>query len=190
MNAPAIPKLTDRQRDVLERIDRRVPIKVIAGDLGLSEARINQHIRTLKDKFECESMNELVERYRSFSSYKSEACVKEVGPEDPYSNSLYRNTQLPDEPIFPDQGSRVDPGKIAFSDAHHVLIDAPWTKSREPVVVPHMLDGDHAVLRRFAAMIGIAFGIVAAVILVVAAAVTVSEVLDGKASLRTENQGP
>lgn len=189
MNAPAIPKLTDRQRDVLERIDRRVPIKVIAGDLDLSEARINQHIRTLKDKFECESMNELVERYREFSNKQSNACENEVGPEEPYSNSLYRNTQLPDEPIFPDLHSRVDPGKIAFSDAHHVLIDAPWAKPREPVVVPHILDGGNAVLRRLAAMIGIAFAVVAAVILVAAAAVTVSEILDGKASLRTEPPG-
>ena len=190
MTEVASPKLTDRQREVLERIDRRVPIKVIAGDLGVSEARINQHIRALKDKFECESMNELVERYRANSFEKTEASQPKNPPEDPYSNPLYRNSQLSDEPIFPDQGSRVDPGKIAFADAHHVLIDAPWTKSREPVVVPQILDGDNAVLRRFAAMVGIAFGIVAVVILVVAAAVTVSEVLDGKASLRTETESP
>lgn len=190
MSVAGSPKLTDRQRDVLERVDRRVPIKVIAADLGLSEARINQHIRALKDKFECENMNELVERYRADSSYKSTDKGGGDVDERPYSNSLYRKSQLPDEPIFPDQGTRVGPGKIAFSDAHHVLIDAPWDQPREPVVVPHFLDGKDAALKRIAAMIGIAFGIVAAVILVVAATVTVSEVLDGKASLRAETQDP
>ncbi|MGB7372680.1 helix-turn-helix transcriptional regulator [Pontixanthobacter sp.] len=194
MSVVASPKLTNRQRDVLERVDRRVPIKVIAADLGLSEARINQHIRTLKDKFQCENMSELVDRYRAVSSTKTKtkSNFDAAGPrfENPYSKSLYRKSQLPDDPIFPDQEHRVGPGKIAFSDVHHVLIDASRDKPREPVVVPHIMDGRYAVLSRLGAMLGIAFGVVAAVILVVAAAVTVSEVLDGKASLNTEMNDP
>ncbi len=180
MRVAETPELTDRQRDVLERIDRRVPIKVIAGDLGLSEARINQHIRALKDKFEVDSMNELVECFRTSDGYEMPG---ESEGADPYRKPIYRNSQLPDEPIFPDQGSRVDPGEIVLSDAHHVLIDAPWTEPREPVVVPTAFDGDQAVLFRFAAMIGIAFGTVAAIVLVVSAALTVSEILDGKAAI-------
>lgn len=183
MSVKDAPNLTDRQRDVLVRIDKRVPIKVIAADLGVSEARINQHIRTLKDKFEVDSMNALVEHFRASDGYVS-------GGADPYRKAVYRNSQLPDEPVFPDQGSRVDPGEIVLSDAHHVLIDAPWIEPREPVVVPPFFDGDNAVLTRFGAMIGIAFGVVAAVILVVAATVTVSEVLDGKASVETVNSAP
>lgn len=57
--------LTERQQAVMERIDRRVPIKVIAQELGVSETRVNQHIRALKDSFEAESLGDLVERYRS-----------------------------------------------------------------------------------------------------------------------------
>ena len=49
MPSEAPRELTDRQRAVMERIDRRVPIKVIAQELGVSETRINQHIRALKD---------------------------------------------------------------------------------------------------------------------------------------------
>ncbi len=37
-----IRKLTARQRAVMERIDKRIPIKVIALELGMSETRINQ----------------------------------------------------------------------------------------------------------------------------------------------------
>lgn len=180
MSVKDTPILTDRQRDVLVRIDKRVPIKVIAAELGVSEARINQHIRTLKDKFEVDSMNELVEQFRA-----AEGCVS--GGDGPYRKPVYRNTQLPEEPVFPDQGPRVDPGEIVLSDAHHVLIDAPWTGPREPVVVPPLFDGDNAVLTRFGAMIGIAFGVIAAVILVVSATITISEVLEGKASITLDN---
>ncbi|MFZ1743772.1 MAG: LuxR C-terminal-related transcriptional regulator [Pontixanthobacter sp.] len=197
MNAQVDIRLTDRQRDVLERIDRRVPIKVIAGDLGVSEARINQHIRALKDKFEVESMSDLVEQFRLHFDpediVKTDDCADSESAiglgRDPYRNPQYRNSQLHDVPIFPDQGHRADPGEIVLSDAHHVLIDAPWMGSREPVVVPTKFDGDYAVLVRLAAMIGIAFGIVAAVILVASAAKTVTEVLDGIAELRTEGTG-
>ena len=175
------PNLTERQRDVLQRIDKRMPIKVIAADLDVSEARINQHIRALKDKFEVETMGELVACYRSLSDNISE-------DQNPYRKPLYRKSELPSDPIFPDQASRVDPGEIVLSDSHHVLIDAPWTGSRDPVVVPSFLDGKNAVLTRIGAMIGIAFVIVVAIILVVSAAVTVSEVLDGKASVRSEKQ--
>lgn len=48
MLSGAAKRLTDRQRAVMERIDRRVPIKDIALELGVSETRINQHIRALK----------------------------------------------------------------------------------------------------------------------------------------------
>lgn len=59
-----VRSLTERQRSVLERIDRRVPIKMIAQELGISETRINQHIRALKDIYRTESLNELVALYR------------------------------------------------------------------------------------------------------------------------------
>jgi len=193
-----MPKMTDRQREVMERIDRRVPIKVIAGDLKVSEARINQHIRALKDKFEVESMSELVDRYRARLDYQASTKPSafagfgmfDDAESDPYRNSLYRNSQLQNPTDSDDQRFRVDPGEIVLSDAHHVLIDAPWIEPREPVVVPSKLDGQHAVLYRIGAMIGIALGIVAAVILVVLAAVTMSEVLAGKASIRLNHDGP
>lgn len=63
--------LTQRQRSVMERIDRRVPIKVIAQDLGVSETRINQHIRVLKDIYEADNLGDLVECYRADIRAKS-----------------------------------------------------------------------------------------------------------------------
>jgi FixJ family two-component response regulator len=58
-------KAADREQAVMSRIDRRVPIKVIALELGVSETRINQHIRALKDIYEAGSLGELVENYRA-----------------------------------------------------------------------------------------------------------------------------
>jgi DNA-binding NarL/FixJ family response regulator len=65
MSSGAARRLTDRQRAVLQRIDRRVPIKVIAQELGVSETRINQHIRALKNVYDAGSLGELVENYRA-----------------------------------------------------------------------------------------------------------------------------
>jgi len=64
MTTPASGLMTERQRAVMERIDRRVPIKVIARDLKISETRVNQHIRALKDIYLAGSLSELVENYR------------------------------------------------------------------------------------------------------------------------------
>ncbi|MFN4131282.1 MAG: LuxR C-terminal-related transcriptional regulator, partial [Paracoccaceae bacterium] len=59
-----IRPLTKRQRAVMERIDNRIPIKIIALELGVSETRINQHIRALKDIYGAASLSELVAKYR------------------------------------------------------------------------------------------------------------------------------
>lgn len=182
MSVNTIPALTDRQQEVLRRIDQRVPIKVIAHDLGVSEARISQHIRALKDRFEVDSLPDLVRCYRACEGY-------EPLDETPYNKPLYNNSKLHDAPVLPDDGDRVDPGEIVFSDAHHVLIDVPWSGTREPVVVPAALDGPNAVLYRLAVMIGIAFGVIALVILVVTASLSLSTMMDGSAELRgTESE--
>jgi len=128
------PKLTERQRAVLERVDQRVPIKIIAADLNVSEARINQHIRALKDKFSVESMSDLVASYRAQTWIEDTAVAdpiadsktEDLGGPDPYRNSLYRKSQLQNQAQSEHLGSRDNPGEIVLSDAHHVLIDAPW----------------------------------------------------------------
>jgi hypothetical protein len=51
-----------------------------------------------------------------------------------------------------------------------------------------VLDGEHAVLLRLGAIVGIASGILASVILAVTAAMTLSEATEGKAYLSVEPQ--
>lgn len=184
MASASARKLTERQMFVLERIDRRIPIKVIANDLGVSETRVNQHIRALKDIYMVETLNELVECYREdYGDTESEQS------DDPLSESAFINSQLekvgaPDNP-----SSRVDPGEIVMSDVMPISGLVPWKVQSEPKVVPGMLDGEHATVLRLAAIVGIAFGILAAVVLAVTAALTISEVLDGRATMPVDEHG-
>ena len=69
-----------------------------------------------------------------------------------------------------------------MSDVLPLEEQAPWLRPGEPRVVARALDGENAVLFRLLAIIGIAFGVLAAVVLAVTAAVTITEVLEGFAA--------
>lgn len=196
MLSGAARRLTDRQQAVMERIDRRVPIKVIAQELGVSETRINQHIRALKDVYAAASLGELVENYRatlppapvdtSGDEDRVDGLLGDNPDADPgraFSEAAYMKKQIPPGAIFADQLVRDDPGRLVMSDAMPLLEQAPWLRPGEPRVVPGVLDGEHAVLFRLGAILGIASGILAAVVLTITAARTLSEVTDGKATI-------
>ncbi|MXP44068.1 hypothetical protein [Allopontixanthobacter sediminis] len=199
MIGEAAPQLTDKQREVMRRIDRRMPIKLIANEMGVSETRINQHIRALKRIYHAGSLNELVETYRcgnggrdlpeNLDPVMAKPAVfdlppgAEVGTMPPLRNTAYSKKQMGNPAPLGDLPGRDDPGSIRLSDAHVVARDAPWAHDIEPVVVFGALDGKHAVLYRSVVMVALAFGIIAGVVLVVSAALSLSEVLDGKASV-------
>lgn len=199
MVGQAAHSLSEKQREVIERIDRRMPIKVIASELGVSETRINQHIRALKQIYDAASLNELVESYRlsegrsgalgdgpeaaSYSPVSGPGEATLLTPGTPLRNAAYSKKQMGDPPHFRDLSVRDDPGLIRMSDAHVVARDALWAHDIEPVVVFGALNGKHAVLYRSMVMVGLAFGMIAGVVLVVSAALSLSEVLDGRASV-------
>lgn len=187
-------RLTDRQRAVIERIDRRVPIKVIAQELGVSETRVNQHIRALKDVYEAASLGELVENYRAtlapeISDDPAEnilGTVPDTGLLKPYSEAAYIISQVNPAADLTELSGRVDPGRLVLSDAMPLIEQAPWLRPGEPRVVPGVLDGEHAVMLRFGVIVGIASGILAAVILAATAARTLSDATEGKATISVE----
>lgn len=167
MPASPAPRLTEKQRAVLERLDRRVPIKVIAAELGVSESRVNQHIRALKNLYSVESLGDLVERARTDGAELSR-------------KPLCRKSHLPEPEALPHEEDRVVPGEFVLADVAPVAIEAPWSFQHEPRVVPGVLDGENAVLFRLAVITGLAVGIIAAVLLVMTAALTVSEAAAGQ----------
>lgn len=194
MSSGAARRLTDRQRAVIERIDRRVPIKVIAQELGVSDTRINQHIRALKDVYQAGSLGELVENYRATlpPQAAAEGSGKDLGTTtdeasfQPLSEGAYTKYQVNAAADFPDLSGQDDPGRLVLSDALSLIEQAPWLRPGEPRVVPGVLDGDHAVLFRLGAIVGIASGILAAVVLTVTAAVSLSDAMNGKAAVSVE----
>jgi hypothetical protein len=190
MVSGAARRLTDRQRAVMERIDRRVPIKVIAQELGVSETRINQHIRALKVFYDAGSLGELVENYRATLTVEEGRAAPEIRLESvsdadllkPFSQSAYTKNQVNPAADLAEFERRDDPGQLVLGDATPLFEQAPWLKPGEPRVVPGVLDGEHAVLLRLGAIVGIASGILAAVVLTVTAAMTLSEATNGKAT--------
>jgi DNA-binding CsgD family transcriptional regulator len=170
--------LSERERAVLSGIDRRLPLKSIAAELGVSESRINQHVRALKERFGVHTLPALVDAWREQDVEFIEA--------DPCRNPAWRIPQVPDQAIGGETDDRVAPGEFVLSDAALYAIEAPWTVKNEPRVVPGMLDGDNAVLLRLAVIIGMAFGLLAAIVLVVTASLSVSEVLKGESLVPTE----
>ena len=199
MSSGAARRLTDRQRAVMERIDRRVPIKVIASELGVSETRINQHIRALKDVYQAGSLGDLVENYRATlpaepaSPDAAQASVAvslgnaaDAGLPKPFSEAAYTNYQINPAGELADFGGRDDPGRLVMSDAMPLFEQVPWLRPGEPRVVPGVLDGEHAVLLRLGAIVGIASGILAAVVLTVTAAMALSNAMNGKAAVSVE----
>lgn len=197
MPSAASRPLTERQRAVMERIDRRVPIKVIARELGVSETRINQHIRALKDIYEAENLGDLVEKHRA--SEGIETTIENIEPaevsapvdtlQQGFSESAYSKSQVPVGGLIGDNSGSNDPGELVMSDALPLADQAPWLRPGEPRVVPRVLDGEHAIWFRLAAIVGIAFGFLAAIVLTVTAAVTISEALDGRATVPVNEEG-
>lgn len=197
MSSDATRPLTERQQAVMERIDRRVPIKVIAQELGVSETRINQHIRALKDIYDAGNLGDLVEAYRLANPQEEPApdADRDVdqSAEKPelkgFSEAVYSKKQLPEDDLIGHSSVRNDPGELVMSDVLPLMEQAPWLGTGEPRVVARVLDGENAVWFRLAAIVGIAFGFLAAVVLTVTAAVTISEALDGRATVPVDEQG-
>jgi len=172
--------LTERQREVLERLDRRVPIKVIASDLGVSSSRINQHIAALKQRTGARDLSELIALYR-------EGKTGDDIP--PLRKDAWAKNQLPDGHDAGPSELRATERELALSDVDTFPVEAPWERVSEPTAAPGKLDNGHVVLGRLAMMVGIALGIVGATLLIIAAATTLGRLLDDVAEIPVQETG-
>ncbi|MEL6486209.1 MAG: hypothetical protein AAFQ13_03575 [Pseudomonadota bacterium] len=174
-----------------------MPIKVIAQELGVSETRINQHIRALKDIYGADSLRDLVNLYRLKSGLhvageanENDQISQEVEVSSkPLSEDVYNNSQVPETVFGFDMRDRDDPAHVELNDASPLIERAPWLRPGQPRVVPGMLDGEHAVTLRLAAIVGIAFGFLAAAVLTATAAIMISEALSERAAVPVDEQG-
>lgn len=150
-------KLTKRQIDVLDGISRRQSIKQVAFDLKISESAVNQHIKTLKTKLEVGSLGELAEAYRDISEcYDEQTCRKTAS----------RKKQLPSaaDSTDVDRKDGIEP-IVAFHQPLAYEMRAPWTSMVGPPVVPRVLNGENATWVRGAAIIVMAVGMLATIMI-------------------------
>lgn len=165
------PILSERQTQVLRLIDRRLTIKEIAGELGISETRVNQHIDTLKRRLGANTHRELAARYQ-------EMLARAVST--PLSTSTGGKSQLPADDKPRSSAGGIAAGEFTFADGHAFSVEAPWAKGSEPRVVPPALDGSNAVLLRLALIVAMVFAILASLVLAITAADSVTEVVGGR----------
>lgn len=191
MTSGAGRRLTDRQRAVMERIDRRVPIKVIAQELGVSETRINQHIRALKNLYDAGNLGDLVENYRAVhrDSRVELPLSRSHDPLPSVAPVLSQPVPPPSSPARPQRTFplveawvRDETGSILFGDALPFVPSDNQAEPDEPQLVPKLLEGEHAVPFRLLAILSISACILATVILSVNAAVVLSDVVEDKAA--------
>ncbi|MEM1053874.1 MAG: hypothetical protein AAGI28_17460, partial [Pseudomonadota bacterium] len=105
------------------------------------------------------------------------------------SEDAYRIPQVPATVFGFDMGSRDNTPTVELSDVSPLIDRAPWLQPGEPKVVPGLLDGEHAVMLRLAAIVGIAFGLLAAAVLTATAALMISEALAERAVVPVDEQG-
>jgi DNA-binding CsgD family transcriptional regulator len=181
-------ELTPRQRAVIERIERRVPIKTIASELGISPTRVNQHVRAIKDHYGVNSLGELVDNFRAADDQAGER--EDVGDEEdiaPFPKDAFTNQQVSPAAEGRETALRNDSAEFAFSDALSISIEAPWERETEPVVVPGVLDGRNFVTARLLAMVGGAVGIMSLLVLVLTSFLSLGEMLEGRAHVPGHN---
>jgi DNA-binding CsgD family transcriptional regulator len=170
--------LTDRQLEVLERVVLRKPYKLIAAELDISETRVKQHVRTIKDRLDANSMPELVEHYRHIA--EGSPFTKGVGPK----------SELPSNGCDTINEQADDPGKLELADSITMSLSAPWEMSPEPRVVPKLLDGDNAASFRLLAILGIVIGVLVIAILAFTVSDSLSNQIDGTGyTVRSDDNG-
>lgn len=164
-NGDALTKLTERQVQLLALLDQGASLKIAAAKLGISQARVNQLVRDLKDRLGAQSKFDLVQIYREHVG------VRPTYTKDGYPESLVRFNPAPSKS---EDGTAV--GEFVFLDVQSASVETPWEdKIADPPVVPEMLDGPNAKVRRLIAMILLVILIVMAVGFAVVTTITVTE---------------
>lgn len=150
-------ELTDKQAAVALGLLRRTPYKMIAGELGIAESTVNDHIRALRRKFDVSSTQKLVERLLTTE------LVAMSTPQNGGQQKTWVET-----PIFFGEHSQQN-DEFLLADVSCAISSTDFDWPSEPSVVPEELDGPDAVLPRLLAVAKTIVWILAALVLTIAA---------------------
>jgi DNA-binding CsgD family transcriptional regulator len=163
--------LGSRRDEVLELVARRRSLKQIAHELGIGESTVNYHIRALKAQHGVYSLAQLADVY----------ALRQGSTVPPNCrNSSSRESPIP----FGSDSTAIDrldghEPTVTFQDALAYRVEAPWVTKEGPVVVPGVLEGTNARLLRGAAIVAIALGMLALVLLGLGVAQGITAALQG-----------
>lgn len=161
--------LTDKQVAVLGPLANGRTSKEIAGTLGLSESAVNRRIELLRIRFGGITRLELARRYRDWAAVQGASDGVET---DRQSLRLAEPAAAEQKPVEDGEDAA-----LTFRDSVAISIAPPWTGAAEPNVVPRVLDGENAVLTRGAAIAVMLLATVATLVLGLAAAGALTEML-------------
>ncbi|NYH96310.1 helix-turn-helix domain-containing protein [Novosphingobium marinum] len=167
---PDLEQLTPRQREIARLLEDRLTIKEIAGALDISESAVNQHVARIKLRLGVNSLREIAEWSETLENPAAEeGCRKPAYTK----NDLPERDGTGEEKV---RDARVD--MAVFHDAVTFDRYAPWERSASRSVVPRVLDGPHGTVWRIAAILGLAFGMLALVMVGLGVAQGVTEALE------------
>lgn len=165
---------TPRQRAVLDLLAHSRTSKEIAHQLGISEAAVNRRIEVLRSRLGGVTRHELARQYREWAAQNAgfsadRACEENEMQILPLAASASSgDASRRDSSMASGEGLR---------DQLAISIEAPWSQPAEPQVVPGVLDGDNALLTRGAAIGIILFAILASLVVGIAAARALADVV-------------
>jgi len=150
-------ELTEKQSAIALALLRRTPYKVIAGELGIAESTVNDHIRALRRKFDVSTTQKLVERLLT-----TELVTMDTPPNGGQWKNRVETPVFFNEPL-----PRND--ECLLADVSSILDGTEFNWPSEPTVVSEELDGPGAILPRLLAVAKTTAWILAAIVLTVAA---------------------
>lgn len=158
--------LTEKQAAVLALLANNRTTKEMAHALGASESSVNRRIELLRSRLGGVTRHELARRYRDWMlAGEARESAAEAGVEKAKQKLQLVPAAESAETSVQDDGA-LAPG---FEDSLKISIEAPWNRPAAPRIVPGVLDGENAVLTRGAAIAMILFGIIASLVLALAA---------------------
>lgn len=163
--APDLSKLSESQTEVLSRLARRQSYKTIADKMGISQSRVNQHIRAMKNRLGVNDPAGLVELWLSAQG------------ERPSIKDAYTKSQLPPWPLPCQRQGTAGGAVLPFRDAGSMSLPLPWQDPESVRVGPGYLDGPGGTARRIGFMLLVAIGFPVAVVATLSAMMALTEML-------------
>ena len=169
----AFTALTRKQIAVLDLLANNRTSKEIGHALGIAEATVNRRIEVLRSRLGGVTRHELARRYRDWTSL---ADTSEPAA-DPCVETPPQFLPLAEPGLVRHVSGQDETATDRFEDALSLSLEAPWSREARQRIVPGVLDGKHAVLARIATIIAMLLGVVASLVLGLAAASAITDLL-------------